>query len=80
MLEDGDGGDVGERLGDGDVVVVERAGVGAEQVEGADDLAPQAHRDGVGGSEPGAPGDGGEARPAAVDAVRSWLTTGWPVR
>ena len=53
VLEDRNGGNVGEGLGDDDVVVVERAGFGAKQVEGADDLTPQAHRDGLGGAESG---------------------------
>jgi hypothetical protein len=35
VLEDGDGGDVGEGLRDEDVVVAQRSGLGAE-VEGAD--------------------------------------------
>ena len=43
-----------------------RAGFAAEQVEGADDLGAQPHRHGIGGSEPGFEGDGGEAGPAAV--------------
>ena len=51
VLEDGDGGDVGERLRGDDVVVAQGACREAEQVEDADDVAAQAHRDGVGGEE-----------------------------
>ena len=64
VLQDGDGGDVGERLSDDDVVVAHRSGLGAEQVEGADGLTAQPHRDGIGGAEAGLHRDGGEAGPA----------------
>ena len=47
-------------LGGGDVVVGQRAGLGAEQVEGTDDLPAQPHRDGVSGEEPGLDGDRSE--------------------
>jgi stearoyl-CoA desaturase (delta-9 desaturase) len=66
VLQDGDGRHVGERLSDGDVVVVHRPRFAAEQVERPDDRPAQAHRDGVGGPETGPHGDRGESWPAAV--------------
>ena len=67
VLQDGDGGDVGERLGDDDVVVAQRSGLGAEQVEGAD----ESDRAAASGwrrrrRNPACDGDGGEAGPAPV--------------
>ena len=47
VLENGDGGDVGESLGGDDVGCVHRALVDPEQVQGADDRAPQSQRQGV---------------------------------
>ena len=44
VLEDGDGGDVGERLGGVEVGWSHLAGLDVEQVEGADDGAAQPHR------------------------------------
>jgi hypothetical protein len=66
VLEDGDGGDVGERLGDEDVIGVQRAHLGTEEVEGTDDVAAQAHRDGVSGAETHLDGDRGEPGPASI--------------
>ena len=67
VLEDGDGGDVGERLGGVDVGSPHLARLDVEQVEGADDRAAQAHRQRVHRVEAGGERLGGEAGPAAVD-------------
>jgi len=47
LLEDRDGGDVGECLGERDVVVAETLRCGLEEAERTDDPAAQAQRDGV---------------------------------
>src|SRR5581483_5323908 len=65
VLEDAEGGDVGQGLGGAQVGLGDRAGSGAEQVEGPDDLVPEVQRDGVDGSEPDPEGFGGEGGPAA---------------
>ena len=49
LLEDRDGGHVGEGLGEGEVVGAEVVRGGLEQVERADDPAAQSQRQGVGG-------------------------------
>ena len=79
VLQDGDGGDVGERLGDGHVVVAERSALGAEQVEGPDHVAAQPHRDGIGAEEAGGDRDGREVGHRSCAVVRSWLTMGRPL-
>ena len=61
-----DGGDVGQRLGGGDVGLVHLCRLGVEQVEGADHVAAQSHRKGVHGVKPSSMRLGGEARPATV--------------
>lgn len=66
VLEDGDGGDVGQRPGGEDLVGVQRPGAGSEQVEGADDPVPQPHRDGVHRPEPGRQCHRPEVGPPAV--------------
>ena len=67
MVQDGDGGDVGQGLGRVHVGLAHLARVDAEQVEGADDGAPQPHRQGVHRVEPGGEGFGREPGPATVD-------------
>jgi hypothetical protein len=63
-VQQADGGDVGESLADADGGEVEGARVGAEQVQGADDLLAQPHRQGLHGGEPGVAGGGGKPGPA----------------
>ena len=81
VLEDGDGGDVGEGLGGVDVGLSHLARLGVEQVEGADDGAPQPHGQGVhrveaGGERLGARTGASGRRPRPGPGS----TTGWPVR
>ena len=77
VLEDGDGGDVGERLGGLDVGLSHLPGLDVEQVEGTDDRAAQPHRQRVDRVEAGGERFGGESGPAAVDRgqvlVHDWL-------
>ncbi len=68
LVQQADGGHVGQRLADVDAVGVEGAGGGAEEVERADDLVAQPHRQGLHGAEAGLPGGGGEPGPALVGA------------
>jgi hypothetical protein len=63
FLQQADGGDVGQCLPDAQVGLAERGGAGAEQVERADDLVPQPHRQGIDGAETGAGRGGREPRP-----------------
>ena len=65
--EDGDGGDISEGLSGTDVVGIEEALVGSEQVEGPDGLAAKAHRQRMDRAEPGGDGAGRELGPAVVD-------------
>ena len=80
FLQDRDARDVGQRLADQEIGVVEFAGAGAEQAERAQDDAGGAHRHGVHGGEagvaarPGRTAANGRLRPA-----RSATETGWPV-
>ena len=78
MLQDGDGGHVGERLAGEHVDRVHRSLVGPEQVDGADDLAAQAEREGVHRAESGLEGDGAKLGQRPLTTARSWLTTGSP--
>ena len=57
-LEEGDGGHVGQGLSGGEIRRAERRRLRAEQVQGAQDLAAQAERKGVGRAESGAQGEG----------------------
>ena len=52
MLDDGDGRDVSERLRGGDIRLLERAGIAAQQVERADDAATEPQGKRVGSVEP----------------------------
>jgi hypothetical protein len=63
FVQQADGGDVGESLADADGGGVEGARGGPEQVQGADDLLPQPHRQGLHGGEPGVAGGCGEPWP-----------------
>src|SRR5207249_6693063 len=63
VLKDGDGGNVGEGLGSGDVGWPHVAGGVPEQVDGTDDGTPQTHGQGVHRVEPGGKRFGGESRP-----------------
>ena len=67
VLQDSDDGKVIECLRDSNVVVAERSGLGAEQIEGTGDLAARPHRGRNSSEEPGLDGDGREAGPATVD-------------
>ena len=63
FLQQADRGHVGQCLPDAQFGLAERAGAGAEEVQGADDLIPQPHRQGVDGAEPGLGRGGGEPGP-----------------
>ena len=63
VLDEGDGRDVGEGLGEAEVCLVERARSCTEQVEGPDHVVAQAHGDGVHAGHPGLGGDGRELGP-----------------
>jgi Fe-S cluster assembly protein SufB len=58
LVQQADGGDVGEGPADADAGRVEGAPGGAEEVQGADDLLAQPHRQGLHGGEPGVAGAG----------------------
>jgi hypothetical protein len=77
VLEDGDGGDVGERLGGLDVRLSHRPRLDVKQVEGTEDSAAQPHGQRVYGVEAGGERFGGESGPAAVEGgqflVHDWL-------
>ena len=66
LLQQADRGHVGQRLSDAQVGLAERAGLGAEQVQRADDLVPQPHRQGMDGAEPGLRRGGGEPGPPVI--------------
>jgi hypothetical protein len=63
LVQQADGGHVGQRLADADVRGGQGARIGAEQVQRADDLLPQPHRQGLHGGEPGLAGGRREPRP-----------------
>jgi hypothetical protein len=63
-VQQADGGHVGQRLADAYVRGVEGARDGAEQVQRADDLVAQPHRQSLHGGESGLLGGGGEPGPA----------------
>ena len=67
VLKDGDGGDVGERLGRVDVCLAHLPWVDVEQVEGTDDGAAQPHRQRVDRVEAGGQRFGHKSGPAPVD-------------
>ena len=64
LLQQADGGDVGEGLPDAQLALVERARVDVEEVQRADDLGAQPHRQCVYGGEPDLRGGGGETWPS----------------
>lgn len=64
LLQQSDGGDVGQGLDDRDLVGVQNPGMGAEQVQRPDHLVAQSQRDGVHGTESQACGMGSEGRPS----------------
>src|SRR5450755_1068748 len=64
FVEQADGGHVGESLADPYVRPAEWPGSGAEEVQRADGLVAQPHRQGLHGGESRLAGDGGEMRPA----------------
>ncbi len=64
LVQQADGGYVGQGLADAYVRRGEGARADAEQVQRADDLLAQPHRQGLHGGEPGLPGGGSEPRPA----------------
>jgi hypothetical protein len=66
LVQQADGGHVGQRLANVDAIRVEGAGTGAEKVERADDLVAQPHRQGLHGGEAGLSGNGGEPGPALL--------------
>ena len=66
LMQQADGGHVGQRLANLDAVCVEGTWGGAEKVERADDLVAQPHRQGLHGGEAGLSGGGGELGPALV--------------
>jgi hypothetical protein len=66
VLENGNGGDVGQRLCRVDIGLPQATLADVEEVEGADALAAQSHRQGVRRVEPRAQGLRGEARPARL--------------
>lgn len=74
--QEGDCRDVSESLGCNHIVEVERARLGAEQVEGSDDLATQAHRDRVGGLEAGPQCDRSEL--GHRRSVKNQVAAMWP--
>ena len=80
MMADGDGRDVSERLRGGDIRLLKRAGIAAQQVERADDAATEPQGERGGSVEPLGGSQGGEAGPASPAAARSKLTTCLPVR
>ena len=63
FVQQADGGHVGQRLADAQVRRVEAARCGAEQVQRADDLIPQPHRQRLHRREPGPGGGLGEPGP-----------------
>jgi len=63
LVQQPDGGHVGQGLADAQVRRVERAGFGAEQVQRADGLIPQPHRQRLDRREPGLDGGLGEPGP-----------------
>ena len=67
VLEDGDGGHVGQGLRGVDVLLSHLPRVGVEEVEGPDDRAPQAHGQGVHRVEAGGERLRREQRPPTVD-------------
>lgn len=73
VVQDPDGGDIGEGLGGSDVVVGEGTRLDPQQVERSDRLVTQAHREGERGTVPG--GEvimiTGHARSAANAAIES---------
>lgn len=77
MLQDPDRGDVGERLRRHEVIRRQGTGFGPQEVEGADDLVPQVHRQRVDGGPPGRSGLVGEAGPAPRVPARSRVTGFW---
>jgi hypothetical protein len=68
LVQQADGGHVGQRLTDPHILGVEAAGGLAEEVEGADDLVPQSHRERLHGGDPRQPRGYRELRPAFVGA------------
>ena len=76
LLEDRDGGDVGEGLHHADVVGFETQALGAEDVERTDGFGPQAHREGVDRLKAGRPRTRRERGPRDSACPRSALTTG----
>ncbi|WP_234343248.1 hypothetical protein, partial [Streptomyces fulvoviolaceus] len=64
LLQEADGGDVGQGLGDECARRVEGAGGGVEEVHGADDLVAQAHGQRLDRPEAAAVGRRDEVRPA----------------
>ena len=64
LVHQADGGHVSQRLADAYVRGVEGTRDGAEQVQRADDLVAQPHRQGLHGGQPGLLGGGGEPGPA----------------
>jgi hypothetical protein len=65
LLQQADGGDVGQGLGDPAGAVVEGARVGVEEIQGADHVGAQAHGDGVHRREADLGGSDDETRPSA---------------
>jgi len=64
LVQQADGGHVGQRLADPDAGRGQRARISAEQVQRADDLLAQPHRQGLHRGEPCLPRGGREPRPA----------------
>ncbi len=64
LVQQADRGNVGQRLPDAHVGGVKGARAAAEQVQRADHLIAQPHRQRLHGREPGLPGSGREPRPA----------------
>ncbi len=67
LLKDGDGGDISEGLGALDIHPSHFVRVGAEQVEGTYDGAPQPHGQGLDGAKAGGERLSGEMGPTGAD-------------
>ncbi|MBE1467399.1 hypothetical protein H4W33_006411 [Kibdelosporangium phytohabitans] len=74
LLQDADGGHVGQGLSQRDAVVVDGGCVGVEQGQSADHLVAQPHRHRTRGPEPRLDRGGHEPRPAG--SVRDQISTG----
>ena len=70
VLENGDGGNVGERLGDVDVSLVELDLVGVEEVECPDCRPPESQRKRLRGPKAGLHRFSRESRPAAAHTLK----------